>query len=75
MSTGMHTTTPFEENVFGTADGASYSAVLAHSGQGQVTIQSLLIDGHSVPVREATYGTRELAVTAVEEYARGDRKP
>jgi len=66
---------PHEENVFGTSDGASYSAVLSHGGAGRVTIQSLLVDGHNTHVREATFDTRQLAVAAVEEYARGDRKP
>ncbi|MBV7541189.1 hypothetical protein [Acidovorax sp. sic0104] len=66
---------PCEENVFGAADGSSYSAVLAHAGDGRVSIQSLLIDGHNVPVRQATFGSREQAVAAVEDYARGDRKP
>lgn len=69
---GQH---PQEENVFGTADGASYSAVLVHSGPGRVTIQGLQIDGHNTPVREATFSTRDEAVKAVQETARGDRKP
>lgn len=66
---------PYEENVFGASDGSSYSAVLAHAGNGRVSIQSLLIDGHNVPVRDATFDSREQAVAAVEDYARGDRRP
>ncbi|CAN7393005.1 MULTISPECIES: hypothetical protein [unclassified Acidovorax] len=64
-----------EENVFGTSDASSYSAVLSHAGSGKVTIQSLLVDGHNTPLREATYGSRDEAVAAVEAYARGDKKP
>lgn len=66
---------PPEENVFGASDGTSYSAVLTHDGQGRVTIDSLLVDGHNMPLRDASFATRGQAVAAIEEYARGDRKP
>ncbi|BEP93464.1 hypothetical protein GmRootA79_18480 [Acidovorax sp. A79] len=64
-----------EENVFGTADASSYSAVLCRTPQGRYTVQSLLIDGHNVPVRDASWATREEAIDALKEYAKGDRQP
>ena len=64
-----------EENVFGSADGSSYSAVLGRDAAGHYTVQNLLVDGHNIPVRAATWATREEAVAAVQAYARGDRRP
>lgn len=64
-----------EENVFGTADGSSYSAVLSRNPEGQYTLQSLLVDGHNIPVHAGTWATREEAVEAVKAYARGDLRP
>lgn len=64
-----------EENIFGEADGSTYSAVLGRSTDGSYTVRSLLIDGHNVPVTNAVWSSREEAVQAVRDYARGDRRP
>jgi hypothetical protein len=64
-----------DENVFGEADGNSYSAVLARAADGRFALRSLLIDGHNVVVRDAVWPTREEAVQAIKDYARGDRRP
>jgi hypothetical protein len=64
-----------EENIFGEADGSTYSAVLGRSTDGRYTVRSLLIDGHNVPVTNAVWSSREEAVQAVRDYARGDRRP
>lgn len=64
-----------QENVFGTADGSSYSAVLCKTQQGQYTVQSLLVDGHNVLVRPTFWATREEAVGALKDYAKGDKLP
>lgn len=63
-----------EENVFGSADGSTYSAVLSQAG-GQFTLQRLLIDGHNVPVPAARWATREEALDALKDYAQGNRRP
>ncbi|RZJ14452.1 MAG: hypothetical protein EON50_05820 [Acidovorax sp.] len=63
-----------QENVFGTADGSTYSAVLSNAG-GRLTVHSLLIDGHNVPVPHGEWTTREEAVKALQDYAKGDRQP
>ena len=67
-------TEPQLENVFGSADGSTYSAVLVHTG-GQLTVQSLSIDGHNVPAPQGAWPRREDAVKALEDCARGDRQP
>jgi len=64
-----------EENVFGEADGASYSAVLARTASGHFSLHSLLIDGHQVPATNVQWRTREEAVQAIRDYAQGDRRP
>lgn len=64
-----------EENVFGEADGSSYSAVIGRTADGRVTLRSLLIDGHNVPILNAVWTSREEAVQAVRDYAQGDRRP
>ena len=64
-----------EENVFGQADGASYSAVLSRTADGRFTVRSLIIDGHNVPVKDAVWPSRDEAVQAVRDYAQGDRRP
>lgn len=67
--------TPAElENVFGSADGSTYSAVLVNTG-GRLTVESLLIDGHNVPAPRGAWTRREDAVKALEDCARGDRQP
>lgn len=66
---------PEEENVFGEADGASYSAVLARTAEGCFAVRSLLIDGHQVPLANAVWASRDEAVQAVRDYAQGDRRP
>jgi hypothetical protein len=62
-----------EENVFGEADGTSYSAVLAQTHDGRFTVRSLLIDGHNVPPSGATWASRDEAIQGVRAYAQGDR--
>nr|WP_296022035.1 hypothetical protein [uncultured Acidovorax sp.] len=64
-----------EENIFGEADGSSYSAVLGRSADGHFTLRSLLIDGHNVPVMNAAWPSREEAVQAVRDYAQGNQRP
>lgn len=72
----MRSEPPQEENVFGSADGSAYSAVLVRDAEGRYTLQSLLVDGHNLPVHAAgPWAHREDAVRAVEAYARGDRQP
>ena len=68
-------TAPVElENVFGSADGSTYSAVLAKT-EGVFTVDSLLIDGHNMPAPRGTWTQREDAVKALAACARGDRQP
>lgn len=64
-----------QENVFGTADGSSYSAVLCKTAEGRYTVLSLSVDGHNLPVRDASWATRDEAVRALDDYAKGDRSP
>ena len=64
-----------DENVFGEADGSSYSAVLARTQEGKFTVRSLLIDGHNVAVAGGPWRSRDEAVQAVKDYAQGDRQP
>lgn len=63
-----------EENIFGEADGSSYSAVLARTPQGQFAVRRLQVDGHNLPVQDAAWPSREQAVQAVRDYAMGNRK-
>jgi hypothetical protein len=51
-----------EENVFGEADGSSYSAVLARTQEGKFTVHRLLIDGHNVAVTDGPWPSRDEAV-------------
>lgn len=62
-----------EENVFGEADGSSYSAVLARTPDGKFTVRSLLIDGHNMPVSGIRWPTRNEAVQEVRDCAQGNR--
>ncbi|RYF77012.1 MAG: hypothetical protein EOO29_22215 [Comamonadaceae bacterium] len=63
-----------QENVFGTADGSTFSAVLSNA-DGRLTVHSLSIDGHNVAAPHGAWATREEAVKALEDYAKGDRQP
>lgn len=63
-----------QENVFGTADGSTFSAVLSNA-DGRLTVHSLLIDGHNVAVPHGVWTTREEAVKALQDYAKGDLRP
>lgn len=62
------------ENVFGSADGSTYSAVLSNAG-GVFTVHSLSVDGHNVPAPGGSWTERDAAIQALEDIARGDRLP
>lgn len=64
-----------DENIFGEADGSTYTAVLTRTPEGQFAVQRLQVDGHNVPVKNVAWPSREQAVQAVRDYAMGDRKP
>lgn len=63
------------DTVHGDADGSAYSAVLTRTSDGGYAVAQLLVDGHMIPVANATWPTRDEAVEAVADYARGDRNP
>lgn len=63
------------DTVHGDADGSGYSAVLTRTSGGGYAVAQLLVDGHMIPVESATWPTREEAVHAIADYARGDRNP
>lgn len=63
------------DTVHGDADGSAYSAVLTRTSDGGYAVAQLLVDGHMIPVANAAWPTRDEAVQAVADYARGDRNP
>ena len=63
------------DTVHGDADGSAYSAVLTRTSDGGYAVAQLLVDGHMIPVANATWPIRDEAVLAVADYARGDRNP
>ncbi|WP_440109749.1 hypothetical protein [Acidovorax sp. BL-A-41-H1] len=75
--TQSQTTDPMAQadTVHGDADGSTYSAVLTRTSDGCYAVGQLLVDGHMIPVANATWPTRDEAVQAVADYARGDRNP
>lgn len=64
-----------QETVFGVADGATYSGMLCLDESGQLYFAQAQVDGHTIPLPDSQWATRDEAVRALADIASGARSP
>jgi len=64
-----------QETVFGVADGATYSGMLCLEAGGQFYFAQAQVDGHTIPLPDNRWPTRDAAVKALAEIASGAQRP
>lgn len=63
------------ETVFGVADGATYSGMLCLNDSGRYYFTQVQVDGHTLPLPDSQWTTRDEAVRALADIASGARQP
>ena len=64
-----------QETVFGVADGATYSGLLCMQEDGHYYFSQVQVDGHTLPLPNDSWRTRDAAVRALAEIAAGSQRP